>query len=481
MHRCRVSFVVLIVMEGLVVTALLEAADEQSQQPPDYLAIVRAYADAMIKSGQDTYGQKHSPLFAEALDRKTMRMLEGDSLKKVAAMTRDAWGIRPHDRMLGGSNPQHCQNLYQVLLQLTEITGQKYYAEAADRSLKFFFEHCQSPATGLFWWGEHAGWDLRAERPLDKGAGNTHEFYRPWVLWQRSWQLADEACEQFAYGLWEHQIGDHKAGDFSRHAPIASHEPGTEAPYARHGGFYIETWATAYRQTRDEVFLVAIQSVLDGLERARLEEGGMLVSGTKRKGGRTPYSVSLAVSLEEAARDVPSDLAEQIRKVASANDESFAKAHHSASQQAARPSANWSNAYGSGGPAAEANTCMLRYRQVPSGTHRRFVLQTADAYRDADVDLDKPVWPGTLGNVILLMLNAHELTSKDGYLPAADRFARKAIELFLDDGCPLPKASHMHDHYEAVTNGDTLMMALLRLWLVQNRPESKVALVFTDR
>jgi len=44
----------------------------------------------------------------------------------------------------------------------------------------------------------------------------------------------------------------------------------------------------------------------------------------------------------------------------------------------------------------------------------------------------------------------------------------------------MPKASHIHDHYEAVTNGDTLMMALLRLWQVQNQPERKLALVFTD-
>jgi hypothetical protein len=79
------------------------------------------------------------------------------------------------------------------------------------------------------------------------------------------------------------------------------------------------------------------------------------------------------------------------------------------------------------------------------------------------------------------MLNAHELTSKDRYLQAADRFAHKGIELFLADGCPLPKASYMHDHYEAVTNGDTLMMALLKLWLVQNRPDTKITLIFTDR
>ncbi|MBN2312791.1 MAG: hypothetical protein JXM79_02610 [Sedimentisphaerales bacterium] len=462
---------------GSLISTDARTADVGFREPYDYLTIVKAYSDAMIRHGRDTYGQEHSPLFAEELDRKTMRMLEGESLKNAAAITREEWGIRSHDRMLGGSNPQHCQNLYQILYQLTEITGQKRYAEEADRSLQYFFETCQSPSTGLFWWGEHAGWDLRTDKPLDKSAGNTHEFYRPWILWQRSWRLADKACGRFALGLWEHQIGDHKTGDFSRHASIASHGPGTEAPYARHGGFYIETWATAYEQTKDKLFLVAIESVLDGLERARLQEGGMVTGGSKKKGSRAPYAVSLAISLEQAARRVPSELAKKMRNVASANDKAFAKAH----PQTNRNSANWSNAYGSGGPAAGANTCMLRYRQVHLDTYRRFVLQTADGYREVDVDLSKPVWPGTLGNVVLLMLNAYELTSNDKYLQAADRFARKSVELFLSDGCPLPKASHMHDHYEVVTNGDTLMMSLLRLWLIQNRPESKAVLIFTDR
>ena len=265
MCRCRTRFLALILTGGLLGTGLLEAADDKSPEPVDYLAVVRTYADAMIEHGQDVCGQKHSPLFAEELDRRTMRMLEGESLKKVAAITRDEWGIRPHDRMLGGGNPQHCQNLYQILFQLTEISGEERYREEAKRSLEFFFEQCQSPGTGLLWWGEHAGWDFRTEKPLDKGAGNTHEFYRPWVLWQRSWQLADEACERFARGLWEHQIGNHQTGDFSRHASIASHGPGTEAPYARHGGFYIEAWAAAYRHTKEGVFLTAIRSVLDGL------------------------------------------------------------------------------------------------------------------------------------------------------------------------------------------------------------------------
>ena len=44
---------------------------------------------------------------------------------------------------------------------------------------------------------------------------------------------------------------------------------------------------------------------------------------------------------------------------------------------------------------------------------------------------------------------------------------RLAVELFLEPGAALPKASTRHDHYEAITRADTLMMALLRLWQVR--------------
>jgi len=69
---------------------------------------------------------------------------------------------------------------------------------------------------------------------------------------------------------------------------------------------------------------------------------------------------------------------------------------------------------------------------------------------------------------------------QQGYLDRADHFANQAVELFLD-GCPLPKASHAHNHYEAISGADTLMMALLRLWAVRQEPTKKVDLVYTDR
>src|SRR5687768_5589828 len=86
---------------------------------PDYLQVVRAYADTMIQHGRDEYGSIKSPLFASTLDRKTLKVPE----KFLGNID----GIRNSDRALG-ANPMHDENLYQVLYALSEITGDAKYA-----------------------------------------------------------------------------------------------------------------------------------------------------------------------------------------------------------------------------------------------------------------------------------------------------------------------------------------------------------------
>ena len=45
----------------------------------------------------------------------------------------------------------------------------------------------------------------------------------------------------------------------------------------------------------------------------------------------------------------------------------------------------------------------------------------------------------------------------------------------------LHRIEQRHAHYEAITLADTLVMALLKLWLVEQRPDAKVTLIFNDR
>ncbi len=454
----------------------------QTNERPDYLKAVRAYADCLITHGQDVYGAATSPLFAEALDRRTLKLLEGEALNKAAAIKREEWGIRPHDRMLPGANPMHCMNLYEILYALTQVTGERKYAEQADASLKFFLQNCQSPATGLFYWGEHAGWDFRLDAPMQGGSANTHEFYFPWTLWDKCFALAPAACLKFARGLWDHQIGNQQTGDFSRHAAISKHGPGTTAPYPRHGGFYIETWAEAYKRTKDPVYLKAIETVATRLEAMR-RSGGMIVGGSTAKPTLRPRAPGFAVSLGEVAPMLPDELGARLREIATANDDPPSEKKDTPPAEEEKKKNFWTSGYGGAGGeiATVANIRMLRYRQVKLPQYKTEILAAAEQYMKEEIDLTYPVYPGTVGKVILLMLNARELTGEKRYLDRADHFAREALKLFTGDGCPLPKATHMYDHYEAVTGADMLMMALMQLWAVEQQPPVSLPLTFADR
>ncbi|MHC4573642.1 MAG: hypothetical protein ACYS76_05850 [Planctomycetota bacterium] len=73
------------------------------------------------------------------------------------------------------------------------------------------------------------------------------------------------------------------------------------------------------------------------------------------------------------------------------------------------------------------------------------------------------------------------MTGETRYLERADYYAERALELFFDGSSALPKATSKHNHYEAVTGSDTLMMALLELWARKNRPDLKLRLDYSDR
>ena len=97
MKECRVK-----VGAGTSVAAAMLAicvvVPTSAAEPFDYLRVVQSYADALLEHGTDKYGTAHSPLIATTLDRKTLRLFEGESLTRILDIPRKHWGIRPHTR-----------------------------------------------------------------------------------------------------------------------------------------------------------------------------------------------------------------------------------------------------------------------------------------------------------------------------------------------------------------------------------------------
>ena len=78
------------------------------------------------------------------------------------------------------------------------------------------------------------------------------------------------------------------------------------------------------------------------------------------------------------------------------------------------------------------------------------------------------------------MTAAYEVSGDRKFLARANKFADIGIKTFLDLS-PLPRVAAGFEHYEAITRSDTMMMGLLKLWQIYNKPDLDLRLVYTDR
>ncbi len=439
-------------------------------QDGKYYEAAKAYADAMVERGRDTYGDKHSPLFAVALNRQTMKIDDFPTERNAFPGVK---GVRGKDRSMFGANPQDDMDLYEVLYTLSELTGDQKYAGAADDALEYFFKNCRSPKTDLLAWGEHLFWNLKNDS-MGPRRDKHHEIRAAWPFWDACYRLAPDASWQVALAFWDHQIHDKQTGNFSRHALWHHHSPDTDMEFPRYAGQMILTWADAYarpenanRERRAEL-LTAIEVVMKRMHRnMTLTDSGYLPACSKwpHKYWATS-TLELARCLFEARPHVPRQLANDMEQLALLQDKYYLE---SSPAIARADSGAWAAGYGATSNAAEANMCYRRYVQLKDehpAVARQYgllVKAVADRYLAADPKVDELLRPDAIAPALELMLHMYELTRERKYLDRAGDFADIGIEQFIDETSPLPRASNRHEHYEAITGGPRLMLLLLRL------------------
>ncbi len=458
-----------------------------------YLNVVRDYADAMVGHGRDRYGAATSPLFASMLDRQTLSLF--DDPKNTLVDLSD-YGVRQHDRAWNASNPLHDLELYSLLYDLSETTGDPAYGREADAALAWFFENAQSPATDLMAWGEHLSWDFKNERStVQTKEDQSHEMSQ-WDLWPEVYGVAPRPARDFAKGLWDHQIYDKTTGDFSRHAKYDRHAPGRYASFPRYGGNMIVAWAYAYANTTDEAFkaemLGAIHTITDSYNGRRKGGTDALPVGTGSGFENTFWtgsSLDMAAEVWRAAALLPQATAEKLRGLAVRSDnvilslvhnfdghvsgqpEGFLSNAYADTLQPGDPrgyadqyySTMWELGYGAPITSATALAMLERYEQTGISEYRALALEAAERYLSSAPDKSTALHPGALSAAIDLMLEAHRLTNESRYLERAGFFGQEAYCLFMDESSPLPKVTSLHNHYETITGGDDLMLAFLNL------------------
>ncbi len=141
----------------------------------------------------------------------------------------------------------------------------------------------------------------------------------------------------------------------------------------------------------------------------------------------------------------------------------------------------WSTGYGQWTDAQVAMFCVLRWKQVKRDGYKKLFLEAAERYMTSDPDASKVVWPGAVGDAIMLLLEVHRITGDQRYLARADSLGRIAVELFFPGDSPLPKASSRHDHYEVITRADTRGMALLNLGAAKQQPPIELDMIWPER
>lgn len=442
--------------------------------PSPFAAVVYGYADAMLEHGRDTYGPQKTGLFLSALDRKTLSPLKTRPPAPAGVPSESRPG--PRGKPLVGANPQTDQNLLRLLYFLVGLSGEDRYGKAADEQLKWFLENTPSPKTGLLPWGEHLSWNVTTDEVASGTEQPVHEFSRPWMLWEKCFELAPQQSRRFALGLWNHHVADHKTGAFRRRADFdrASSQPATDCP--RHAGFYIRTWAEAFAHTKDGTFLKAINVVLTPYEKQQHRAGRL---PKVNPGPSNPCDVlSMAVDCDGAARNVPEPLRTRLTALAAREDEKFCSLPHDLKHKRAfvkslNPAgvtpyiaytSLWDPQRGGHTTAAVAVMCVSRYQNTGRIAYRKLIVAAADAYLDSLPGDQVDAWPLTFGQAISLQLAAFRITARPEYRARAFRLGEIAIEKFFA-GSPLPRASLKTDHYEATTGADTLVLALAELHL----------------
>ena len=379
-------------------------------------------------------------------------------------------------------------------------------------------------ATHLLAWGEHMSWDPFNDKAISAIGYRppTHEFFEDWALWDRVHALDAAGGDAFAVGLWEEQVVDHDDATFSRHAPYDGQfsEPTDKLlDFPRHAGYFIETWAHALADASitdsDAALTTAIDRMLKRHEDKRAAaaaESGLspglvpFTMHTRNRGGipedkyaNLPSNTELSIGAHDAAELLEGKadpaLVERLYDFGTTEDKAFFLFDHDPAgaglvkgvdtrNRGVRERNNtvWGQAYGGSPMAGAANLLIDRYTQLAGGSaeqrgtadrYRSLILEIADVYLTADPDgsngeaadgnyFDEAVWPGEIAYVIRLELFAFDRTNEQRYLDRAIHFGDLGRDVFFGDYA-LPRAAGNAGHYESITGGDDLALALFEL------------------
>lgn len=226
-----------------------EMADEQVH----YAAYVEKCMDILLEHGTDRYGKTQSPMLVSILDVETRTCPENpEALDERFRVT------RRERRNPAGSNLLTDQPVLKTMYALSAITGNRGYADFADRYAGYVMENLVDEQ-GFFWWGWHRHYDVfkdsreghNPNRAKWGGSVFPHEIHAiNAIAWDRLWALNKDAVTNEIEAIWKWHVIDKESGEINRHG-----DGNKGCDFTMSAGAFIEAFVFMYAQTKEQQWL----------------------------------------------------------------------------------------------------------------------------------------------------------------------------------------------------------------------------------
>lgn len=477
---------VLLIFLSINVCALAQSSEK------DYLHYVRTFADTLLSVGLDHYGPEKTAMWASVIDTRDRSVpIRGVPPTK---------GVRPHDRAVGGSNYYHDVLSLTVFDQLSALTGDTHYRQAAHDYSRDFLEQTQHAETGLLGWGEHLYYNFYTDtvsvaevRFLEPRANfrMPHELIAWTPPWSRLWAIDSARTRRAIEGLKYHFNGpDVQTHLFNRHAVWNATEYQHEImPWIKHAALYAYSFGFLYQQTGNELWKEKswqIGTLYWNLRDHRTDlVFGCLYHKSPTGGGKdASLSNTLLYTywLHKAGEMADSEeMKQQAITLLKAYDQ---HGWNEAEQQYYRElnldgsppgeahwATPWKLGYGSSSLLSLGRVTAYIARQDSSEAMRK-IAEKALAVANNQA-LPDAYSAQNLGEAIGANIDLYELTDDRQYLTHAQRYADTAIDHLWSNG--LFVRQNNDPYYEAKLGLGDLLSGLLRLHLALNDKKSEAS------
>ena len=428
------------------------------------------------ETGRNTIGRR-SGLFFGMLNRATLQ---------YPAHYVDEWPRMTYntDERSSGCEISPEVYLYEIMYDLTAMTGNKEYEEIADGVFTFMLKHLMKTDVGVLPLGKHMVYDpvlasfnfpnqyatseeeQSAWQPCNEpDSGQRYLMSSPFFI-QKMFETDYEATHLYLLAWYRTALANYKDFSFGRHTYVSG-EGSVTGNYLSMLNPMMYAYAWGYHYTGDPQFMEALNSMMNWLESLMARNEHDIVTQELYYGGNRPRSawmkdqLKTTVFMTEVMPLVPENIRERMERFIEKTDKYFIvepeKGKNSFLNQVYLRTGQISQSL----TAPEVPAFIWRWGYLPEGEFRdkmtKWLTDWADKYGYDKLENRLTVseyFPETLANEMEYFRRLYEGTGNESYLDRALELADFAIYDLWQMEDLLPAMTHAQKKYYDVGWGN---------------------------